>query len=251
MCNNNIELEHIDIKIVDLPKELFGFTIAHISDVHIPNNILNINTISTLIENEKPDVIAMTGDLIYKYKEVEEDKLSNFCFNISKIAKTYAVTGNHESWSDIEKCCEIMNSNGVTIIDNKFDFYKRNDTSVLFMGLKEGSKYSDLNFDFVIEKKVPKILLSHRPELLWDYSSDLNCIKPDLVFCGHAHGGQFRVPFINKGIYSPDQGIFPKYSSGLYFSSNKTQMVVSRGLGNSTFPIRINNMPHIPIIRLK
>lgn len=98
---------------------------------------------------------------------------------------------------------------------------------------------------------MPKILLAHRPEGFSTYSSDSFSIKPDLVFSGHAHGGQFRIPISNKGIVAPNQGFFPKYTSGLYASNNGVQMIVSRGLGNSIIPIRINNRPHLPIIELK
>lgn len=78
------------------------------------------------------------------------------------------------------------------------------------------------------------------------YSSSLNSINPNLVLSGHVHGGQFRIPIINKGIIAPDQGLFPKYTSGLYVNNN-VDMIVSRGLGNSIISIRINNRPHIPI----
>ena len=71
------------------------------------------------------------------------------------------------------------------------------------------------------------ILLSHRPELFESYA---RC-NIDLVLSGHAHGGQFRLPFIG-GLIAPNQGLFPKYDAGLY-TSDSTNMVVSRGLGNS------------------
>jgi predicted MPP superfamily phosphohydrolase len=70
----------------------------------------------------------------------------------------------------------------------------------------------------------------------------------DLVFSGHAHGGQFRLPWIG-GILAPDQGFFPKYDSGLYTMENTT-MMVSRGLGNSLFPFRVNNPPEIVVVQL-
>ena len=89
------------------------------------------------------------------------------------------------------------------------------------------------------------ILLSHRPELIDIYAS----FNINLVFSGHAHGGQIRIPFIG-GIIAPNQGLFPKYTSGLYEVKN-TKMVVSRGLGNSAFPIRINNRPEIVVVRFK
>jgi predicted MPP superfamily phosphohydrolase len=90
-----------------------------------------------------------------------------------------------------------------------------------------------------------KILLSHRPELFDLYSEN----SMDLVFTGHAHGGQIRIPFIG-GLIAPDQGIFPKYSSGSY-SKDSTTMFVSRGLGNSIFPVRIFNRPEIVVVTLR
>lgn len=71
----------------------------------------------------------------------------------------------------------------------------------------------------------------------------------DLVLSGHAHGGQFRLPFIG-GIIAPDQGFFPKYDAGIY-TEKETTMVVSRGLGNSVIPVRLNNRPEIGIVELR
>ncbi len=88
------------------------------------------------------------------------------------------------------------------------------------------------------------ILLSHRPELFDVYHE----AGIDLVLCGHAHGGQVRLPFI--GAFAPNQGFFPEYTAGLYRQGD-TQMVVSRGLGNSSFPIRINNPPELVVITLQ
>ena len=71
----------------------------------------------------------------------------------------------------------------------------------------------------------------------------------DLVLTGHAHGGQIRIPFIG-GIVAPNQGLFPKYTSGL-FTENNTNMIISRGIGNSIIPFRINNRPELVVITLK
>jgi predicted MPP superfamily phosphohydrolase len=70
----------------------------------------------------------------------------------------------------------------------------------------------------------------------------------DLVFSGHAHGGQFRIPFVG-GLIAPNQGLFPKYDAGIYEEGNTT-MVVSRGIGNSIVPFRINNRPEIVLVEL-
>ena len=88
------------------------------------------------------------------------------------------------------------------------------------------------------------VLLSHRPELFDVYVDS----QIDLVFSGHAHGGQFRVPFIG-GLVAPNQGFFPEYDAGL-FSKENTTMVVSRGVGNSIIPLRFNNRPEIVVVEL-
>ncbi len=87
--------------------------------------------------------------------------------------------------------------------------------------------------------------MSHRPEYFKTYVNS----NIDLVLTGHAHGGQFRLPFIG-GLVAPNQGLFPKYDSGL-FTENNTNMVVSRGIGNSIIPVRINNRPEVIIINLQ
>jgi predicted MPP superfamily phosphohydrolase len=89
------------------------------------------------------------------------------------------------------------------------------------------------------------VLLSHRPELFDVYVQN----GVDLVLSGHAHGGQFRVPFLG-GLVAPNQGLFPQYDGGVY-KSGKTTMIVSRGIGNSAFPFRINNRPELVIVELK
>ena len=91
-----------------------------------------------------------------------------------------------------------------------------------------------------------KILLSHRPELVDVYAG----YDYDLVVCGHAHGGQWRIPGILNGLWAPNQGLFPKLYKGLHVKG-KTRLIISRGLGGKEFPIRINNKPEIAIITLK
>ena len=89
-----------------------------------------------------------------------------------------------------------------------------------------------------------RILLSHRPEI-FDLYVELGY---DLVFTGHAHGGLWRLRFIGP-LVVPDQGLFPKSTSGVY-SKNDTKMVLSRGLGPTQIPVRILNPPEIVVVEL-
>ena len=103
----------------------------------------------------------------------------------------------------------------------------------------------DVLSELISDEDVFTILLSHRPELFDAY---VEC-KADLVFSGHAHGGQFRLPFIG-GIVAPNQGLFPEYDAG-QFKEGSTNMIVSRGIGNSILPFRVNNRPEIVLVELK
>lgn len=244
--NNWIEFENIKIEISNLPKELNGLKIAHISDVHLPKNASNIDNIVNKVKEQKPDIIVMTGDIIDESADLKTCGLDKIGKGLSEITKTYAVTGNHELWSkNVDEWTNILTENNVEVIDNKTEIYTKNNKSISIVGLMDGNEYKPVNI-----KDMPIILLAHRPELFdSSYSSNLNSINPNIVFSGHAHGGQFRIPIINKGVISPNQGLFPKYTSGLY-TNNNVKMIVSRGLGNSIIPIRINNRPHLPIIEL-
>lgn len=249
--NNWIKIENIKVEVKELPKELKGLKIAHISDVHLPKNASNVESIVDKVKQEKPDIIVMTGDIIDESADLKTCGLDKLCRGLSKITKTYAITGNHELWNGhVDEWTSILVENNIEVIDNKVGIYTKNNKSIAILGLKDGYEYKSEDFKDISNcKNMPIILLAHRPELFGSYSSSSNSINPNIVFSGHAHGGQFRIPIINKGIIAPNQGFFPKYTSGLY-TYNNVKMIVSRGLGNSIIPIRINNRPHLPIIEL-
>lgn len=252
--NNWIETENIKVGINNLPKELNGLKIVHLSDLHLPKNASSINSIINKVKQQNPDIIVITGDVIDKEANIKACGLDKLCMGLSKIAKTYAVTGNHEIWNgNVFNWNKILTDNNVKVLNNEVEIFTKNNCNIAVIGLEDDSSYNpeSLNgFDKIKHNKnMPIILLAHRPELLPSYSSPSQSIIPNIVFSGHAHGGQFRIPFIDKGIFAPDQGFFPKYTSGLY-NFNNINMVVSRGLGNSIIPIRINDRPHLPVIEI-
>lgn len=252
--NNWIQTENIKIEMNNLPKGLNGLRIVHLSDVHLPKNASNIDNIVNKVKQQKPDIIVITGDIIDKSANIKTCGLDKLCKELSKISKTYAVTGNHEMWSgNVVQWDKILTDNNIKVLNNEVEIFTKNGCYVAIIGLEDACEYTPENlngFQKLKENKdMPIILLAHRPELFTSYSSPSQSINPNIVFSGHAHGGQFRIPFIDKGIIAPNQGLFPKYTSGLY-TSNNVNMIVSRGLGNSIIPIRINNRPHMPVIEL-
>lgn len=255
--NTRIITRNIIIEDIDIPNSFNGFKIAHISDYH--NKDWDKKIIKPLKESHV-DIIAITGDLIDSRTTNTEIAL-DFIKESMDIAPVYYVTGNHEGrYSGYESFKREMENIGVVVLDNKSKYINSNidSESILVMGVNDPNfttKTSELNTNYKIlksyidpinEEDKFSILLSHRPEQYKLYE-DKNI---NLTLTGHAHGGQFRLPFLGA-IYAPGQGFFPKYTSGLYKLSDNSKLIVSRGLGNSLIPIRINNNPDLIIIELK
>ena len=233
-----------------------GYKIAQISDFHNAQFGDHNARIVQLLAKEQPDIIVITGDLIDSNR-TDIDVAVDFLAQAMQIAPCYYVTGNHEAWigSDYQQLEDGMVAAGVKVLHDEVISINKNGDSMQLIGLDDPdfvdvgktvqesilkTKLGDLEL-----KEGFRILLSHRPELFDAYTST----NMDLVLSGHAHGGQFRVPFIG-GIVAPDQGLLPKYDAGV-FTENGTTMVVSRGVGNSIIPIRLNNRPEIVIVKLK
>lgn len=250
--DNCIDLEPFTISIKNLPSEFVGLKIAHLSDIHLPANPNYINNIIESIKKEQPDLVFITGDIVDRRADLETCGLDDFCRKLADICPTYAVSGNNDyGTNNISLWESIIEENGVMVLNNQTVSYSKNGKSIAILGLSDKYGYltNIVNPDDEIES-VPLLLLSHRPEKLYSYFHSPNITKPALVFTGHAHGGQIRLPFINLGLFAPGQGIFPKYTSGLYTDKEAEKMIVSRGLCNSSLPIRINNRVHLPIITL-
>lgn len=252
--NINIMMTEITICDKKLPADFNGFRIAQVSDLH--NHDWNGSLIKDLRETA-PDIIVITGDLIDSNK-TDMWTIRTFVDAAVKIAPCYYVTGNHEAANMYAygQLKDILADSGVKLMDGERRSIKRGQSEIFINGLKDpnfnesmfsggiGSSIIEKELSEVVKSGEYNIVLSHRPEYFDCYVKS----GVDLVFSGHAHGGQIRLPFIG-GLYAPGQGFFPEYTSGLY-ESGHTKMIVSRGLGNSVMPVRINNMPELIIVTL-
>lgn len=255
--NYSVDINHISVSDEMIPSEFRNYKIVQISDLHNANFGNGQNYLIKLIKNEKPDIIVITGDLIDS-SHTNINAAINLISGIINVAPVYYVTGNHEAWcDDYQVLKEQILSLGVIILDDEYKYLEKNGQKICLAGLNDPDftiphdlfgestsmvkqKLNNMN----LPNNSFTILLAHRPELINAYS-DCNI---NLVLSGHAHGGQFRIPFIG-GLVAPNQGFFPKYTSGKYIVGN-TQMIVSRGLGNSIIPLRINNRPEVVVITL-
>ena len=226
--------------------------IVHLSDLHFPKIKADIDKMLQKIENEKPDIIAITGDIIDNGSSAGLQGAFTFIEKLKDIAPAFYVKGNHEvkSYETSSILNNKLTENGIKVLNNESVNISIKGAGITIIGLADNADYDPKYLDGNLDAETNyKILLAHRPEKWLNYTSAANSIKPNLILAGHAHGGQFR--FFGKGVAAPDQGLFPKYAGGLYKTKDEqTYMVVSRGIGNSIFPFRFNNKPHIPVITI-
>ena len=254
--NTALEVNEYEIVSDRIPQGFDGFRIAQVSDLHNAEFGEGNSKLLELLSRTDPDIIVLTGDLIDSRNTDIEIALA-FAREAMKIAPVYFVSGNHEArvieYEDLKMG---LSEAGVNVLENQIVEITREGESITLMGIDDPSFQE--NYLFGDSEGVAKqaietllrvsdgytVLLSHRPELFELYVET----GMDLVFSGHAHGGQFRLPFIG-GLVAPNQGFFPKYDAGL-FSEENTTMIVSRGVGNSIVPLRFNNRPEIIVVML-
>lgn len=252
--NMNIETTTIKIENDKIPAEFDGVKIAHVSDLH--NHQWGDKLIEK-IEIENPDIIAITGDLVDSRK-TNFDIAFQFIQDASEIAPIYYVTGNHESrLADYALLKERLENASVNMMDDYSVFIEKENKKIQISGIQDpdfvepmarGGIQGEIvrtKLNETVDKNYFNIVLSHRPEHFEQYVR----VGADLVLTGHAHGGQVRIPFLG-GLVAPNQGLLPNYTNGVY-EEEDTAMIVSRGLGNSIIPVRINNRPELVVIQLK
>lgn len=254
--NYSVETYKYNIKSEKIPESFDGFRIVQVSDLHNTKFDKYNSTVLEPIFHSKPDIIVITGDLIDSRK-TKVDVAISFAQKAVNIAPVYYINGNHESRipEEYEKLKQGLIDAGVTILENTTVDITVGDETITLIGINDPTFPMKL-VDDTMEQNVAhqlmnvipdndnyKVLLAHRPEYFDVYAG-----KVDLVLSGHAHGGQFIIPFVG-GLVAPGQGFFPEYYTGSYIKEN-TEMIVSRGIGNSIIPFRINNKPEIVVAEL-
>lgn len=256
--NNALVTTKFDLSFSGLPSGFNNYRILQISDLHGKEFGKSNKTLISKIKKISPNIIVLTGDLINS-TDYNEKAFLNLIDELIDICPVYFVTGNHEmNLTECQSMDRKLEERNVTVLRNAPVTIHKNGDSILLLGLddpqllyksenEQNKRVLSEELDNIINadnKNMFKILLSHRPEQFELYAG----YDIDLVFAGHAHGGQFRLPFIG-GLYAPSQGLFPKYDGGKYVLNNST-MIVSRGLGNGSIPQRIFNRPEIVVVTI-
>lgn len=252
-ANGALVLTGYTVSSGELPEEFDGFKIAQVSDLHNASFGAGNEKLLELLRSAEPDIIAVTGDLIDS-RHTDVDTAVSFVEAASEIAPVYYVTGNHESRLDFDEIEPQLTAAGAVVLRNASEYIERGTARIQIAGIDDpsflGSSGSadaraEAELEGVVDADAYTVLLAHRPELIDTYAA----AGAELILSGHAHGGQVRLPLIG-GLYAPGQGFLPKYDAGVFESGGST-MVVSRGLGASVIPLRVNNRPELVLITLR
>jgi predicted MPP superfamily phosphohydrolase len=232
--------------------------IALVTDLHSCSYGEGQCTLVDAINAESPDIVLLGGDIFDD--RIKDHGTELFLKAIGDKYPCYYVAGNHEYYCGkiyFEEKMEMLRKYGVEVITGKTVELYINGEYINLCGADDPDSF-DLASPDDFEKQLPEmskiaenghftLLLSHRPEHFDTYSSH----SFDLVLCGHAHGGQWRIPYLLNGLYAPHQGLFPAYAGGLYEKSGTT-MIVSRGLARETTAVpRIFNRPELVIVDIE
>ena len=239
----------------------FSARFAVITDLHSTKYGKNQKTLLRALRKENPDAILFVGDIVDDKRAT--DSVKALLAAIGTEFPCYYVTGNHEFRTEsIDKVKELFRDYGVTVLSGDAVRFSAGGRDFLIAGIDDPEGFSDSFFgtecidagwrtQLAAVKSAAEntdaytILLSHRPDLMDFYKNS----GFDLVLCGHAHGGQVRIPFLMNGLYAPGQGLFPKYAGGMYTLDGDVTMIVSRGLCRNLLP-RVFNPPELVMVEI-
>ena len=206
----------------------------------------------------QPDMILLCGDIVDDKRPLTGATL--FLSGVAELAPCYYVSGNHEYWSgDPQGIFSLIESYSIRVLRNEWEEIETAGVRCTIYGVDDPARYGDRQprsygdaqsyqhalaaFDNIDRSRL-NILLAHRPEYIAEYAQH----PFDLTLCGHAHGGQWRIPYLLNGLFAPNQGFFPAYAGGRYSCNGMTE-IVSRGLVRNWKP-RFFNPPEIVVVDL-
>ncbi|WP_297633194.1 metallophosphoesterase [uncultured Clostridium sp.] len=244
-------------------KNLLNF--IQISDLHSKEFGKDNNKLKEKVLSFHPDIIFATGDIIDSNLK-NFDKTLNFLIDLNKKCPVVYIPGNNENRiKELSLILKTLKENNVITLQNEFAKITVKNQEINILGLSElldahnkfglnrlKATYHLTGYEKLLKelesKTGFKILLSHYPEKV-SLKGDYSTYNFHIMLSGHAHGGQFILPFLG-GLFAPGQGILPKFYGGLY-PGTKGHLIVSRGLGNSGFPLRLFNRPDIVNIKIE
>ncbi|MBR0412037.1 MAG: metallophosphoesterase family protein [Eubacterium sp.] len=258
VVNRNFEVSFYQItseKVSD------NIRIIELSDLHNSEYGKNNSKLIAKIKSLHPDLIVYAGDMMN-----EQDSNYSVMFDLSdklsEIAPIYACYGNNELDQQLffdKTFKDQLKEHHINLLSNEAKDVEVKNSVLQLVAISDNVDQFDVetnNAKKFINSIEPtdncRICLTHYPELFNEKLLNKNI---DIAFTGHAHGGHVRLPYVG-GLFSPGEGFLPKFTAGVVEAEDGTQVVVSRGLGNSSEATgikgveipRINNQPELVVV---
>ena len=252
--NHSLQTERFTFASARLPEGFDGCVIVQLSDLHGAEFGEGNETLIEKVRELKPDYIFLTGDLQDQYRQTPRSYSVALGRAFAEIAPTYFITGNHEwAFKDVRDLKRELGEAGVTVLTNEYVTLTRNGDSILLAGIDDPNGFADQKTPEALAEEIRAaepgafwMLLAHRNNY---FEKEYSYLGADLVISGHGHGGLIRLPFTD-GLISVERSFFPSYTAGFY-TSNGSDLFVSRGLGNSGRTFRLFNRPEIVVLTLE
>lgn len=244
----DLRLERTTVKLPRLPAAFDGFTIAHLTDLHLGKRVPRgfVEEAVELANRAQPDLVALTGD----YVTSQIGMIQPCCEVLAGLRAPHgvvAVLGNHDYWTDGEEVARgLQEIAGATVLQNRSVLLERDGDELAVAGVDDAvTEHDDIDralADVPAEQAV--VMLVHYPDVV----NQAAARNVDLVLAGHTHGGQVVVPFYGAPVLPTKLG--RRFASGLV-PVGETQIFISRGVGMAIMSLRLNCPPQVAVLTLR
>jgi predicted MPP superfamily phosphohydrolase len=258
ISRHEIDITHRTFRIRRLAPAFAGFRIVQISDIHLDEFTEDffLNQIIRRVNALAPDLVLITGDfcsrgpLPVRFGLADAQRCAEMLRGIA-CPQRFAVLGNHDAVVGPVQIRGFLERNGTPVLVNQYLPIERAGERFWLAGLDDClSGHPDLNLTIPTQREAeagPILLMGHEPDYVQNVIASPRGALVDLVFSGHTHGGQVRLPGIKPLLLPPMGEHFPE---GHYFLGN-LQLYVNRGVGTVGVPFRLNCPPEITVATLQ
>ena len=235
---NSLEVTNYEIE----DNLLQGVRVVFFSDLHLKkHDYKRLDKIVMTVNKQNPDIVFIGGDFAngHSMKNMMDINIAAQKLNLIN-APQYAVLGNHDWWSNGKEISSVLKQNGIKVLSNSAarTIVKRRYLDIV--GLEDLTTRQPNIERALMGTRKPRIVLTHNPDVYYDIMEEVS-----LILAGHTHGGQFILPF-TPPLFVPSK-FGSEFASGL-ISNTHNKMIITRGLGTSVLPVRLNCKPEIVVI---
>jgi predicted MPP superfamily phosphohydrolase len=248
---NRLVVRHETITVSNWPKELNGFRVAVLSDIHAGGAFIDDRKLKLIVDRTnqlQPELIVILGDYMsgdgHTSVRVEPEIFAATLRSFQAPLGVYSVLGNHDWWYNGVKVRRALEENGIKVLDNEVKPIERDGKTIWLAGLADlwtRPQRIEETIDQVPTGQT-LIAMTHNPDIFPRVPQ-----RVPLLLAGHTHGGQVQLPFIGSVIQPSSYG--QRYLQG-HISENGHDLFVTTGIGTSIVPVRFGVPPEIVLLTI-